>query len=59
MYTLRQNNDTTLNVPRDDGLSGGDPQVLRDLLHLGREISEQDTGRDRLCPLQLANRGSA
>ena len=35
VYTLWQNDDSALNVPRDDDLSGCDAKVLRSFLDLG------------------------
>ena len=34
VYALWQNNDSALNMPRDDDLSRGDSQILRSLLDL-------------------------
>ena len=58
VYTLGQNNDPALNVPRYYGLSGGDSQVRRNLLDLERRVSELSVGPSQHGLLRSVIRGS-
>ena len=48
VYALGQNNDPALNMPRDDGLSGGDSQVGGNLYDLKKRISEPSVDSSQL-----------